>query len=64
MSPPLGRVDNSVLIGVAELFAFAVLWFLKDAFFAKGDKKLKASVKIGDNSVTIEGEKDEEEESN
>jgi hypothetical protein len=54
--PPMGKIDGSVLAGVGEIFAFAALWFAKDAFFGHD---AKATIKHGNTEMTIETDNDD-----
>lgn len=55
--PPPGEIAHSVLIGIGELFAFAAL----GAVYKALDTGSKATLKKGDVELTVNDNKEEEE---
>ena len=54
--PPVGVIDSSVLAGVGEIFAFAALGAVIKAI----DRNLNTTITKGNTTVSIRGNKDDE----
>lgn len=57
LTPPPGKIDNSIIIGVAEIFMFAALWVFAH-IVVEEKKDARTKLQVGDNSVSIEVEDD------
>lgn len=60
LTPPMGKIDGSVLQGTGILFGFAALWVAAEAIIERG-ADVKTSLHAGQTSATIEVKTDEEE---
>ena len=57
LTPPPGKIDNSIIIAVGEIFMFAALWVFAH-IVVEEKKDARTKLQVGDNSVSIEVEDD------
>lgn len=57
ITPPLGMIDNSIIIAVGEIFMFAALWVFVYIVIEE-KKEARTKLQIGNASASIEVEDD------
>lgn len=57
ITPPAGKIDNSIIIAVGEIFMFSALWVFAHMVIEE-KKDAKTKLQVGDKSVSIEVEDD------
>ena len=57
LTPPPGKIDNSIIIAVGEIFMFAALWVFAH-IVVEEKKDARTKLQVGDKSVSIEVEDD------
>lgn len=57
LTPPPGKIDNSILIAVGEIFMLAALWVFAH-IVVEEKKDARTKLQVGDSSVSIEVEDD------
>lgn len=57
LTPPPGKIDNSIIIAVGEIFMFAALWVFAH-IVVEEKKDARTKLQMGDKSVSIEVEDD------
>lgn len=60
LTPPIGEIHNSIIMGVGEIILIMALWILAHTVIEE-KRDAKAKLQIGNASVSIETENDEEE---
>lgn len=58
LTPPPFVIDSSIFIATGELFAFAALWAVYKAL----DKGVDAKIEKGDTKITLQNDKDDDNE--
>lgn len=57
LTPPPGKIDNSIIIAVGEIFMFAALWVFAHMVIEE-KKEARTKLQVGNASASIEVEDD------